>query len=317
MKKRRLGRSSLEVAPLSFGGNVLGWTANEARSFELLDAFLAAGFNLIDTANTYSNWVPGNIGGESETIIGKWMKARGNRDKVIIATKLGQSEGPGKVGLARGYMHAAVEDSLRRLQTDYIDLYQAHDDDLETPIEETLSSFAELIAAGKVRYIGGSNFTAERFAESLRVSAAQGLPRYEALQPIYNLYDRSKFETQYADLVLGEGIGVINYYALAQGFLSGKYRSADDHKGKPRASRVGQRYMNDRGTRILDGLDAVAERTGHSPAQISLAWVLNRPGVTSPIVSATEVAQLEELEAVADIVLDEDSMATLEAASAY
>ena len=315
MKKKRLGRSSLEIAPLCFGGNVLGWTADEKRSFELLDAFVSAGFNLIDTANTYARWAPGNVGGESETIIGRWMKARGNRDKVIVATKFGQNMGPAQIGLSRSYMQTAVEESLGRLQTDYIDLYQAHDDDPDTPMEETLQSFADLIAAGKVRYIGASNFTAERLKEALQTSAALGVPRYESLQPIHNLYDRSFFEAGLSELVQAEDVGVINYYALAQGFLSGKYRTADDHAGKVRTSRVGPRYLNERGMRILEAMDAVAEDTGHTHAQIALAWVIGRPGITGAIVSATEVSQFEELAGAIDVKLDKRALATLEAAS--
>ena len=238
MEKRRLGQSSLHIAPLAFGGNVFGWTADEKTSFDLLDAFVAAGFNFIDSADVYSRWHPGNQGGESETILGKWMKARGNRDKVIVATKLGIEMGPGKKGLSRTYMMQAVEASLRRLQTDYIDLYQSHRDDPDTPIEETLSAYGELIKQGKVREIGASNFSAARLAESLRISAAQGLPRYQSLQPQYNLVERRQFEGEIEDLCLKEKLGVISYYSLASGFLTGKYRAAADTEGRARGSRV-------------------------------------------------------------------------------
>ena len=258
MQKRRLGQSSLEIAPLAFGSNVFGWTADEKTSFALLDAFVAAGFNFIDTADVYSRWHPGNSGGESETIIGKWLKARGNRDKVIIATKLGIEMAPGKKGLSRAYMMQAVEDSLRRLQTDYIDLYQSHRDDPDTPIEETLSAYDELIRQGKVREIGASNFTADRLAESLRISAAQGLPRYESLQPLYSLVERADFEGPLEDLCLKEKVGVIPYYSLASGFLTGKYRSKADASGRTRGSRV-EKYLNDAGFRVLAALDEVAQ----------------------------------------------------------
>jgi aryl-alcohol dehydrogenase-like predicted oxidoreductase len=313
--KRRLGRSALEVAPLCFGGNVFGWTADEKRSLALLDAFVDAGFNFIDTADVYSGWVPGNQGGESETIIGKWLKARGNRDKVVIATKLGMAMGPGRKGLSRTYMRSAIEDSLRRLQTDYIDLYQAHEDDPQTPIEETLKAFAELVAEGKVRVIGASNYAAPRLAQALELSERLGLPRYESLQPLYNLYDRDKFEPELAPLVREKGVGVIPYYSLAQGFLSGKYRTAGDHADRARASRVAQRYLNPRGEKVLAGLDAVAKSTGATQAQIALAWLMSRPQVTAPIVSATSVEQLAELAPAAELKLDKAALDALDEAS--
>src|SRR6185312_2890590 len=234
MEKRQLGQSSLHVYPLTFGGNVFGWTADEKTSFALLDAFVAAGFNFIDSADVYSRWHPGNQGGESETIIGNWLKARGGREKVIIATKLGIEMAPGKKGLSRKYMMQAVEDSLRRLRTDYIDLYQSHRDDPETPIEETLSAYADLIKQGKVREIGASNFSAARLAESLKISTEQNLPRYQSLQPLYSLVERTEFEGKLEDLCLKEKIGVIGYYSLASGFLTGKYRSKADMEGRAR-----------------------------------------------------------------------------------
>src|SRR4051794_39511142 len=225
MKTRPLGNSGLDVAPLAFGGNVFGWTIDEATSFRLLDAFVEAGFNLVDTADVYSRWAPGNKGGESETILGKWFRSSGKRDRVVLATKVGMEMGPGKKGLSRAYILRAVEDSLRRLQTDYIDLYQSHVDDPETPLQETLATYAELIKEGKVRAIGASNYSADRLAEAVQVSNRFGYPRYESLQPEYNLYDREKFETVLEPLCLERNIGVIPYYSLASGFLTGKYRS--------------------------------------------------------------------------------------------
>ncbi len=315
-KARRLGHSGLEIAPFCFGGNVFGWTVDEKRSFEILDTFVNSGFNVIDTADVYSGWVQGNQGGESETIIGKWLHERGRRDRVLISSKFGMSMGAGKSGLSRTYMRSAIEDSLRRLQTDYIDLYQAHADDQNTPMEETLRGFAELIDEGKVRVIGASNFTAPRLSEALHLSNELGLPRYESLQPIYNLYDRSDFESGLAGVVKDEQVGVISYYTLAQGFLTGKYRPDSDHSAQPRSGRVGPRYMNERGIRILAGLDAVAEKTGASQAQIAIAWVLSNPEITAPIVSATSVAQLAEIVSAIDLDLDEASLKTLAAASA-
>ena len=314
MQKRRLGQSSLEIAPLAFGGNVFGWTADEKASFALLDAFVAAGFNFIDTADVYSRWHPGNAGGESEAIIGKWLKARGNRDKVIIATKFGIEMGPGKKGLSRAYMMQAVEASLQRLQTDYIDLYQSHRDDPDTPIEETLSAYAELIRQGKVREIGASNFSADRLAESLRVSSAQGLPRYQSLQPHYSLVERTEFEGSLEQLCLKEKVGVIPYYSLASGFLSGKYRSKADTSGRARGSRV-EKYLNESGFRVLAALDDVGRRYNAKPAQVTLAWMMARPSITAPIASATNLEQLQELMRSAEIELDRDAISQIDQAS--
>jgi aryl-alcohol dehydrogenase-like predicted oxidoreductase len=308
-----LGRSSLTVGPLMLGGNVFGWTADEAASFAVLDAFVAAGLNFIDTADAYSRWVPGHAGGESETVLGKWLKSRGNRDQVLIATKLGVEVVPGEQGLSRSYMQRAVERSLQRLQTDYIDLYQSHRDDPETPIEETLSAYGDLIRQGKVRAIGASNFTAERLAESLRLSAEKGLPRYESLQPWYNLYDRAMFEGPLADLCRREGLGVVSYFSLASGFLTGKYRKESDFASSPRGYRV-KDMMNERGLRILAALDTVSAQTGATPAQISLAWLRAR-GVTAPIASATSVKQLEELLGALTLRLPAESLALLDQAS--
>ena len=314
MEKRQLGQSTLHVTPITFGGNVFGWTADEKTSFALLDRFVGAGFNFIDSADVYSRWHPGNKGGESEVIIGNWLKARGGRDKVIIATKLGIEMAPGKKGLSRKYMMQAVEDSLQRLQTDYIDLYQSHRDDPETPIEETLSAYADLIESGKVREIGASNFSAERLAESLRVSVEKKLPRYQSLQPHYSLVERQEFEGPLEELCLREKIGTIGYYSLASGFLTGKYRSAADTRGKARGSRV-EKYLNDYGFGVIAALDDVAKRYNAKPVQIALAWLIARPSVTAPIASATNLEQLAELLKAAEIKLDAAAIAQIDAAS--
>jgi aryl-alcohol dehydrogenase-like predicted oxidoreductase len=297
-----------------FGGNVFGWTADAATSFRLLDGFVAAGLNAIDTADVYSRWVPGHNGGESETVIGNWLKARGGRDKVIIATKVGYDQKRG--GLARDRILAKAEDSLRRLQTDYIDLYQSHLDDPATPLEETLSAYETLIRQGKVRAIGVSNIEASRLAEALRVSAGKGLPRYESLQPHYNLYERQGYEEALEQLALKEGIGVIPYYSLASGFLTGKYRPGGDFTQSPRGADV-KGMLDERGLRILAALDAVAARTGSTPAGVALAWLMARPGITAPIASATSLAQLDELTAATRLKLDAQAIAELDGASAY
>ena len=314
MKRRRLGNSGLEIAPLAFGGNVFGWTVDERTSFELLDAFVGAGFNLVDTADAYSAWAPGNSGGESETIIGNWLARGGRRrEEVVIATKVGW-EMRGEKGLKKSYILRSAEESLRRLQTDYIDLYQSHKDDPETPQEETLEAYAELIRQGKVRAIGASNFSAERLGESLRVSRENGLPRYESLQPLYNLYDRAAFEAELEPLCLEENVGVINYYALASGFLSGKYRSEADLGKSARGGGV-KKYLNERGLRILKALDEVSARLGSTPARVALAWLIQRPAVTAPIASATSLEQLNDLIEGARLELDEASLRLLDAAS--
>ncbi len=294
MELRQLGRSDLRIAPLALGGNVFGWTADEPTSFRLLDAFVDAGLNLIDTADLYSRWAPGHQGGESETIIGRWLKASGKRERVLIATKVGMEMGPGKKGLSRAYILAEVEQSLERLQIEAIDLYQSHQDDPETPLEETLGAFAELIKQGKVRAIGASNYSATRLAESLEVSRRHGLPRYESLQPLYNLYDREPFEAALEPLCQREQVGVISYFSLARGFLTGKYRSEADLGQSPRGGGIGQ-YLNERGRRILAALDNVAARFNSTPAQVSLAWLIARPSVTAPISSATSLKQLDDL----------------------
>ena len=314
MEKRQLGQSTLHVAPITFGGNVFGWTADQNTSFALLDAFVASGFNFIDSADVYSRWHPGNKGGESEIIIGNWLKSRGGRDAVIIATKLGIEMAPGKKGLSRKYMIQAVEDSLQRLQTDYIDLYQSHRDDPETPIEETLSAYADLIKAGKVREIGASNFSTERLAESLKISTEKGLPRYQSLQPQYSLVERQEFEGPLEELCLREKIGTIGYYSLASGFLTGKYRSAADTKGRARGARV-EKYLNEYGFGVIAALDDVAKRYNAKPVQIALAWLIARPSVTAPIASATNLEQLGELLKAAEIKLDSAAIQQIDVAS--
>jgi len=316
LNRRKLGSAGIEIAPLVLGGNVFGWTADEAGSFRLLDAFVARGFDCIDTADMYSTWVPGHVGGESETIIGKWMKARGNRDKVVIATKVGWELSPDKKGLKRDYILRAVEDSLRRLQTDYIDLYQSHKDDPDTPVEETLEAYAQLVAAGKVRAIGASNFGAARLEESLKASAAHGWPRYQTLQPHYNLMERADYEQNLEPLCLREGLGVITYFSLAAGFLTGKYRSEADLGKSPRGNFMVKKYMDERGMRVLRAVDAVATRHAASPAAVALAWLLARPGITAPIVSATSLEQLEAICSAVDLQLDRASLETLDRASA-
>lgn len=316
MKRRRLGNSGLEVSPLAFGGNVFGWTVDEQASFKLLDAFVVSGFNLIDTADVYSNWVPGNKGGESESIIGKWLKLRGNRERVVIATKVGHEMGGDKKGLSRAYILQAVEDSLKRLQTDYIDLYQSHIDDPGTPLEETLEAYEQLIAQGKVRAIGASNFSAERLSRALQVSMQHGLPAYQSLQPLYNLCDRSDYESNLEPVCRENSLGVITYYSLAAGFLSGKYRSEKDLLRRARGETV-RKYMNDRGFRILKSLDRLAEQYNSTPATVSLAWLLARPGITAPIVSATNLEQLDGIIAAVNLEMDDSSMELLNQASSY
>jgi aryl-alcohol dehydrogenase-like predicted oxidoreductase len=314
MKRRRLGNSSLTVSPIVLGGNVFGWTVDEPTSFKILDTFISAGFNFIDTADMYSTWVHGNRGGESETIIGKWLKQSGKRDQVVIATKVGKPMGPGKRGLSKSYIHSAVEASLRRLQTDYIDLYQSHEDDPETPLEETLEAYEELIEQGKVRAIGASNYNADRFSEALQVSKQHRLPRYESLQPFYNLYDRTKFEGPLEQVCLKEGLGVISYYSLASGFLTGKYRTENDLSQSPRGARV-KNYLNPRGFRILETLDRVAERYSSTPSKVAIAWLIARPSITAPIASATNLNQLKDLLESAKLKLDQPSIEELNQAS--
>jgi len=311
---RPLGQSGLSTAPIAFGGNVFGWSVDEATTFSLLDAFVEAGFNLIDTADVYSSWAPGNQGGESETLIGRWLHRSGKRDKVLIATKVAKwSRHP---GLSPANLNAAIDDSLKRLQTDVVDLYFAHEDDPSIPQEETQGAFSELMAAGKIRTLGASNFSAARLHSALQVAHQHNLPRYEVMQPQYNLYDRASYETELEPLARQHGLGVITYYALASGFLSGKYRSAGDAaKSSARGAGVIARYLNPRGLKILAALDDIAAHHNARPAQVALAWLLARPGVSAPIVSATHLAQLHDLLAAARLSLSAQEMATLDAAS--
>ncbi|WP_413737600.1 aldo/keto reductase [Sodalis sp. RH21] len=317
METRTLGRSGLRIPPLVFGGNVFGWTIDQTASFRILDALVEQQLNFIDTADVYSRWVEGNQGGESETIIGNWLKKSGKRDAVIIATKVGKPMGDDKKGLSAGYIKRAVEDSLRRLQTDYIDLYQSHDDDQSVALEETLGAFDALIKEGKVRAIGASNYTGPRLAEALRISEQNGLARYEALQPLYNLYDRQEYEQHLAPVVAGHGIGVINFYALASGFLTGKYRAKEDAAKSQRGKTVVDRYLNERGIRILQVLDAVSEQHRVTPTQVALAWLMQRPGITAPIVSATSLEQLDELSKAITLKLSDEDYRQLDEASAW
>jgi aryl-alcohol dehydrogenase-like predicted oxidoreductase len=294
MERRRLGNSGLEVAPLALGGNVFGWTVDEAIGFALLDAFVANGFNLIDTADVYPKWVPGNQGGESEAMIGNWLKRRGRRTDVVLATKVGVEMAPDRKGLSKEHILRSAEESLRRLQTDYIDLYQSHRDDESTPLEETLEAYDQLIKQGKVRAIGASNYSAARLAEALDVSRRLGLPRYESLQPLYNLYDREGYENELEPLCERENIGVIPYYSLAAGFLTGKYRSEGDIGESARGGTV-KKYLNERGFRVLAALDEVAAQYHSTPARVALAWMIARPSITAPIASATSLDQLTDL----------------------
>ncbi len=314
MELRRLGKSDLKVAPLVLGGNVFGWTADEATSFKLLDAFVAGGFNMVDTADVYSRWAPAG-GGASETVIGKWLAQGGKRDKIVLATKFGSEMGEGMKGLSAKYMVEAVEASLKRLQTDYIDLYQSHRDDPDTPQEETAEAFDRLVKAGKVRAIGSSNFTPERLKSAIEISQAKGLARYNSEQPLYNLYARQGFESGLQQVCIDNEVGVIPYYGLASGFLTGKYRTEADLSKSPRGQGV-KRMMDARGMRILDALDEVSAARTASQAQVALAWVMAQPGLTGPIASATSLEQLDELMGSARLTLTAEDLATLDKASA-
>jgi aryl-alcohol dehydrogenase-like predicted oxidoreductase len=316
MTKRKLGNSGIEVRPLMLGGNVFGWTIDEAQSFKVLDAFLDSGFDFIDTADMYSRWAPGHAGGESESILGRWMKSRGNRARVILATKCGFEMGPGKKGLSRKYLLEAADASLKRLQTDYIDLYQSHTEDLETPLDETLNAYADLIRSGKVRVIGASNYSAPRLEAALETSTSLGIPRYESLQPNYNLYDRAGYEESLEPLCMKHKLGVIPYFSLASGFLTGKYRSESDVSKSPRGGGIAKKYLNDRGFRILKALDEVAGAHKSNPASVALAWLIARPGITAPIASATTPDQLADLSKAVDLTLDAASIEKLNQASA-
>jgi len=315
MDKRRLGRSDLELVPLMLGGNVFGWNVDEETSFAILDAFVDAGFNAIDTADSYSRWAPGHTGGESETIIGNWFKRSNKRSKVVIATKLGEDMGEGR-SLKKDYVIRAAEASLKRLQTDRIDLLQTHFDDELTPVEETMQGYAQLIAQGKVRAIGASNVGRERLKASLAASKKLGIPRYESLQPLYNLSDRKEFETEYAPICRAEGLGVINYYSLAAGFLTGKYRSLDEALRHPNRGGRLKRYADARGFGILKALDMVATQHGATPAQVAIAWLIAQPLITAPIASATSLRQLEEIMKGPQIKLSTHDLAVLDKGSA-
>jgi len=311
---RPLGRSGLEVSRICLGGNVFGWTVDEPMAFRLLDAWVDAGMNFIDTADVYSRWVPGHVGGESETILGKWFRQSGKRNRVVLATKVCKPMGDHDKGLSKAYIRRAVEASLRRLKTDVIDLYQSHDDDAATPLEETLAAFAELIKEGKVRAIGASNYSGPRLALALETSRRLGVPRYESLQPLYNLVEREPFESELEPVCREHGVGVINYYALASGFLTGKYRSAADFGKSVRGKGAGK-YLNERGLAVLGALDAVAATIGATPAQVALAWQVARPSITAPIASATDERQLAELVAAARLRLDAPAIAAIDRAS--
>lgn len=314
---RQLGRSSLQVSPLCFGGNVFGWTVDEATSFSLLDAWLDAGMNFVDTADVYSRWAPGHVGGESETIIGKWLgKSPARRRQLVLATKVGKDMGDGKVGLHPKYIKQAVDASLKRLQTDYIDLYQSHDDDPSIPFEDVLGTFGDLIQAGKVRAIGASNYGAARLAEALECSARHRLARYESLQPLYNLYDRAVFESELQPLCEQQGVGVINFYALAAGFLTGKYRTEADVNKSARGPKTVGLYLNELGLRIVTALDSVAARLNAKQSEVAIAWLLTRKAIAAPIASASNLDQLQSLIRAAQLSLDDDALKTLEAASA-
>ena len=315
MESRPLGRSGIRVAPLAFGGNVFGWTADEATSFRLLDTFVDAGFNLIDTADVYSSWAPGNHGGESETIIGKWLARTGKRDRVVIATKVGYDMKAGGKGLSRAHILKSIDGSLARLQTDHVDLYQSHVEDPATPHEETLATYAELMRSGKVRAIGASNFRPQILREALAVSARLGLPRYETLQPLYNLCDRAEFEAELGPLCREEGIGVIPFFALAAGFLTGKYKTEADLASSARGQRA-KAYLNERGLRIVAALEDVAAGLGATPGMVAIAWLMAQPGITAPIASGRTVEQVRDLVAATRLTLDATTKEKLARASA-
>lgn len=318
LTQRALGKSGLNIGPIVLGGNVFGWTLDEAASFEVLDAFIEIGFNAIDTADVYSRWVPGNQGGESEAIIGRWLKARpALRDKVVVFTKGGgDMGGDDKKGLSERWITQAVEESLKRLGVERIDLYFSHFADPATPFEETLGAYDKLITAGKIRAIGASNLDAEQLAQSLKVARENNLPRYDVLQPEYNLYDRVSYDGALRDLCIAEGLGVVNYFSLASGFLTGKYRSEADLGQSQRGSGIGQKYLNPRGMKILDALDIVAQKHAVEPAEIAMAWLMARPGITAPIASATRRGHVESFRRAVDVKLDAEDLSTLDTASA-
>ena len=316
MEKRKLGNTDLQVYPIAFGGNVFGWTLDEKKSFEILNGFAEAGFNFIDTADVYSRWKPGNSGGESEKIIGNWLKEKKNRHDIILTTKVGSDMGNGKKGLKKEYILKAVEDSLKRLKTDYLDLYQTHFDDESTPVLETLEAYDQLVKDGKIRWIGTSNMSPERIKESLGTSAEKGLPSYETLQPHYNLYAREKYESQYEPLALGHGLGVFTYFSLESGFLTGKYKTKEDLKKSPRGGDM-DKYFDARGLKILNALDEISKQNDTTPASVALAWLIQRPSVTAPIVSATSLNQLDAIIQAPDLNLNSDAIRFLNGSSAW
>jgi aryl-alcohol dehydrogenase-like predicted oxidoreductase len=315
MQLRNLGSTGLQVPPIMLGGNVFGWTLNELDSVRVLDQALDAGLNFIDTADVYSRWTPGHKGGESETIVGKWLARDGRRARVILATKVGMDMGNGNVGLAPDYIERAVDDSLNRLRTEYIDLYQSHQDDAKTPIENTLRAYERLIKKGKVRFIGASNYTGARLREALATSRNNGLPAYQTLQPLYNLIEREPYESDLAPVAAEYGLGVLPYSSLASGFLTGKYRTEHDLEGRPRAGAV-KKYMNARGRAVLDALDSVAREHETTPARVALRWLLTRPGITAPIASATKAEHVADLAAAATLQLSAGAVERLTEASA-
>lgn len=315
VERRTLGQTALKVAPINLGGNVFGWTLNEQQSFDILDGFTEAGFNFIDTADTYSWWAQGNAGGESEMIIGKWMKSRGNRDQVVIATKVGSQDRTHPNDISKAHILRSAEASLQRLQTDHIDLYYTHFDDSITPVAETLDAYRQLVQEGKVRYIAASNLSPQRLTESLELATKEGLPLYQALQPHYNLVERNTYETDYAPIVAQYGLSVLPYWSLAAGFLTGKYRSTDD-LGKSVRGEGARKYLTPKGLGILDALDKVAARHHAQPATIALAWLLAQPAIAAPIASATNRQQLEPLTAAPAIRLSQEDLDLLDKASA-
>lgn len=314
MQKRELGKSGIKVAPITFGGNVFGWTIDKKQSFKILDAFAEAGFDFIDTADTYSWWVPGNVGTESETIIGEWLAQRNNREKIVISTKVGSQNNEHPVNVSKQFIIKNVEGSLKRLKTDYIDLYQTHFDDKNTPVEETLSAYQQLIKEGKVRTIGTSNMSPSRILESLAASGKEGLPKYQTLQPQYNLLERGSYENELQEIAEKNNMGVLNYYSLACGFLTGKYRSKNDLNNSQRGGAV-EKYLNQKGFKVLGALDKISKKYSTTPATISLAWLLARPNITAPIVSATSIKQLEAIIQAPKLKLDVEDMAMLNAIS--
>ena len=316
MEKRKLGNSGIEVAPLALGGNVFGWTIDEPTSFKILDGFIDAGYNLVDTADVYSRWQTGHVGGESETIIGNWLKKSGKRDKVVLATKVGMDMGGENKGLSQKHIFKSLEDSLKRLQTDYIDLYQSHKDDPDTPQEETLGAYAELVKQGKVKAIGASNYSAARLAEALSISEQKGFPVYQTLQPEYNLYAREGYEKELEPFCVQHGIGVITYFSLASGFLTGKYRGEDDF-GKSKRGGGMKRFLNERGFKILEALDEVSKQLNATQAQIALSWLIARKGITAPIVSATNLEQLNDILKSVEVKLDASAINKLDQASEW